>query len=114
MADGISFSQAASAYRDATRVAERIIEETGLGMANEINTQQSNRVNFGELVQESLQRSRDIGYNNEAISAKAMANEAELHELITTVSNAELTLNTVIAVRDKVVNAYQEIMRMPI
>ena len=30
------------------------------------------------------------------------------------VSNAEVALQTVVAVRDKVVSAYQEIMQMPI
>jgi len=30
------------------------------------------------------------------------------------VSEAELTLNTVVAVRDKVLEAYREILRMPI
>jgi len=30
------------------------------------------------------------------------------------VANAELTLQTVIAVRDKVIQAYQDILRMPI
>ncbi len=33
---------------------------------------------------------------------------------MTAVTNAEVTLQTVIAVRDKVVAAYQEIARMPI
>ncbi len=35
-------------------------------------------------------------------------------DVVQAVSNAELTLQTVVAVRDRVVNAYQEIMRMPI
>jgi len=33
---------------------------------------------------------------------------------VTAVANAEHTLETVIAVRDKVLTAYQEILRMPI
>jgi flagellar hook-basal body complex protein FliE len=35
-------------------------------------------------------------------------------DVVTAVSNAEMTLQTVVAVRDRVLNAYQEIMRMPI
>ena len=34
--------------------------------------------------------------------------------MVTAVANAELALQTVVAVRDQVVAAYQEIMRMPI
>jgi flagellar hook-basal body complex protein FliE len=34
--------------------------------------------------------------------------------VVTAVTNAELTLETVVAVRDRVVQAYQDILRMPI
>jgi flagellar hook-basal body complex protein FliE len=47
-------------------------------------------------------------------STKSIANEAELHDLITSVSNAELTLNTVVAVRDRMISAYQDIIKMAI
>jgi flagellar hook-basal body complex protein FliE len=33
---------------------------------------------------------------------------------VTAVNNAELTLDTVVAIRDKVIGAYQDIMKMPI
>ena len=35
-------------------------------------------------------------------------------DVVTAVSSAEASLETVIAVRDQVISAYQEIMRMPI
>ena len=34
--------------------------------------------------------------------------------LVTAVANAELTLNTVVAVRDRVINAYNDIIKMSI
>jgi flagellar hook-basal body complex protein FliE len=34
--------------------------------------------------------------------------------VVTSVANAEVTLQSVIAIRDKVVSAYQEILHMPI
>ena len=40
--------------------------------------------------------------------------EAELVDIVTAVSNAEVTLETVMAVRDRVIAAYQEIIKMPI
>jgi flagellar hook-basal body complex protein FliE len=39
---------------------------------------------------------------------------AELIDVVTAVASAESSLETVIAVRDQVISAYQEIMRMPI
>jgi flagellar hook-basal body complex protein FliE len=48
------------------------------------------------------------------MSAKAVTGEADLTDVVTAVTNAELTLQTVVSVRDRLISAYQEIMRMPI
>ena len=48
------------------------------------------------------------------MSAQAAIGKADLTDVVTAVTNAEMTLQTVTAVRDKVVSAYQEILRMPI
>lgn len=50
----------------------------------------------------------------EQVSAQAAVGKADLTDVVTAVSNAEVTLQTVVAVRDRVVQAYQEILRMPI
>jgi flagellar hook-basal body complex protein FliE len=39
--------------------------------------------------------------------------QGSLIDVVTAVSSAEASLETVIAVRDQVISAYQEIMRMP-
>jgi flagellar hook-basal body complex protein FliE len=44
----------------------------------------------------------------------AVAGGADLTRVVTAVSEAELTLQTVIAVRDRVIEAYKDIMRMPV
>ncbi len=44
----------------------------------------------------------------------AMAGEVETHELVQAVSEAKFALETAAAIRDKVVEAYQEILRMPV
>lgn len=69
---------------------------------------------FDELVSESLSTAKANAYKSEAISTKSLIGEAELHELVTSVTNAELTLSTVVAIRDKVIGAYQDILRMAI
>jgi flagellar hook-basal body complex protein FliE len=40
--------------------------------------------------------------------------EGSVTDLVIAVGRAELTLQTAVAVRDRVVAAYQEVMRMPI
>lgn len=50
----------------------------------------------------------------EELSKSAIAGQASLRDVVLAVNNAELTLETVVAVRDKVINAYNDILRMPI
>lgn len=70
--------------------------------------------NFSDMVGDALKNASEVGRTAEAMSAKAVAGQAELTDVVTSVTNAEVTLQTVIAIRDKVVAAYQEIARMPI
>lgn len=44
----------------------------------------------------------------------AMNGTAPTHQLVQSLAEAELALETVVAIRDKVVEAYQEILRMPV
>jgi flagellar hook-basal body complex protein FliE len=45
---------------------------------------------------------------------QAVQGQGSIIDVVTAVSSAEASLETVIAVRDQVISAYQEIMRMPI
>lgn len=69
---------------------------------------------FGDLLRESLQGVADASRQAEQVSAKAAMGKADVTDIVTAVTNAEMALDTVVSVRDKVINAYQEIMRMPI
>ena len=113
MANEVKFNQAVSAYNSAAKVAERF---TGMGedVIAGAATPPVGKPAFTDLVGEALMKAKGAGYESEAVSAKALANKAELHELVTAVANAELTLNTVVAVRDRVISAYQDIIKMPI
>ncbi|QBX33538.1 flagellar hook-basal body protein FliE [Paracoccus liaowanqingii] len=48
------------------------------------------------------------------VSTGAMTGKVTTQQLVQTIAEAELTLNTVVAIRDKVVEAYQDILRMPV
>ena len=51
---------------------------------------------------------------SEQKSAQAVTGQVDIRDVVMAVNNAEVTLQTAVAVRDKVIAAYQEIMRMPI
>lgn len=56
----------------------------------------------------------DTSQHAEAQSMKALAGTGDITEVVAAVAKAELALQTTVAVRDRVVQAYQDIMRMPI
>jgi flagellar hook-basal body complex protein FliE len=50
----------------------------------------------------------------EATAKAAMAGKADAHSLVQALAQTELAIETAVTVRDKVVEAYQEILRMPV
>ena len=50
----------------------------------------------------------------EATSKAAMVGDADPHALVQALAQSELSVEAVVAVRNKVVEAYQEILRMPV
>lgn len=69
---------------------------------------------FGQMLGEALQNTVDAQKTAEATSAQAVSGKADVTDVVTAVTNAEMALDTVVAVRDRVISAYQEILRMPI
>jgi len=70
--------------------------------------------NFGDLMKSIGENALDAGNKADQMSIAAVDGKANVAEVVTAVANAELALQTVVAVRDQVVQAYQEILRMPI
>ncbi|MBA8879797.1 flagellar hook-basal body complex protein FliE [Phyllobacterium myrsinacearum] len=52
--------------------------------------------------------------NAEAVSLKSMTGDVPTRDVVNAVMDAEKSLQTAIAIRDKIVQAYLEISRMPI
>ncbi|GGH02804.1 MAG TPA: flagellar hook-basal body complex protein FliE [Oceanicaulis sp.] len=69
---------------------------------------------FGELVTNALNETQAVMQASETLTAQNAAGQAELVDVVTAMAAAEVQLETVIAVRDQVIRAYQEILRMPI
>ncbi|MBT5413310.1 MAG: flagellar hook-basal body complex protein FliE [Rhodospirillaceae bacterium] len=69
---------------------------------------------FAGMVKDALGSAAGAGKSAEGTAAQALTGQAEMSDVVISVANAELALQTVVAVRDKVVQAYQDILRMPI
>jgi len=69
---------------------------------------------FGNVLSRAVQSAIDTSREAEAASNRGLMGEGSVTDLVIAVGRAELTLQTAVAVRDRVVAAYQEVMRMPI
>ncbi|GAC1341717.1 MAG: flagellar hook-basal body complex protein FliE [Acetobacteraceae bacterium] len=69
---------------------------------------------FGDILGRALGSVVDAGHKADAESVRAVSGAGNLTEVATAVSRAELALQTAVSIRDRVVQAYQDVMRMPI
>lgn len=69
---------------------------------------------FGDMLKAGVQNTIDTIKIGEATSAAAISGKADLNDVVQAITKAELTLQTVVAIRDRLITAYQDILRMPI
>lgn len=69
---------------------------------------------FSELLQNVMTQTAQQTRGAETQMSQMVQGKGSLIDVVTAVSSAEASLETVMAVRDQVISAYQEIMRMPI
>jgi flagellar hook-basal body complex protein FliE len=96
---------AVSAYNAAV---QRIGESAAGGATN------PSAASFSSMVTSFAENAVETGKGAEKLSAMAAAGQADINQVVVAVAEAEATLNTVVAVRDRVMSAYREIIRMPI
>jgi flagellar hook-basal body complex protein FliE len=70
---------------------------------------------FGGMLKEALGAVMQAGRNSDAqTQAMVTTGKANVVDVVTAVAETETAIDAVVAVRDKVIQAYEEIMRMPI
>jgi flagellar hook-basal body complex protein FliE len=69
---------------------------------------------FGALLEKVLADAVEAGHESERVATAALVGQANLQDVVAAVHAAEVTLQTVVAVRDRMISAYQDILRMPI
>lgn len=104
----LNLSRAANAYQQQLKLMDGMA--AGAGMEAEAPSGPS----FGDFLGKAIDHVVDSGKKAEKAQLAALTGEGDLSNLVTAVAEAELALNTVVAVRDRVISAYQEILRMPI
>ena len=101
----INFADAVAAYKRAVQgIDSQGIEPRGEAGGSE----------FAGVLQRAAEDAVEVLREGESQTLKAAAGTADVTDVVTAVSRAEITLQTVVAVRDRVIQAYQDILRMPI
>ena len=86
----------------------------GAGVSAGASIGSSSGPGFGDMVKSAMEDVAKSSKHAEHQMVAQMQGKAQLIDVVTAVSSAEQSLNTVMAIRDQVIGAYQEIMRMPI
>jgi flagellar hook-basal body complex protein FliE len=69
---------------------------------------------FGAMLGSALEGAIATGHAADRKAMQAIEGHGNITDVVTAISKAELALQTVSSIRDKMVSAYQDIMRMPI
>jgi len=103
MADPIA-NAAAAAYANAGKIA-------GAGLGARDGAQDGG---FGELLRQAAESAVDTLKQGEQVSLQGVTGKADIAQVAAAVANADATLQTIVAVRDRVIAAYQDIIKMTI
>lgn len=69
---------------------------------------------FSDVLKAAITDTTNAVGTSANMGIEALNGKADIVDVVTSVQNAEMVLETVVAVRDKVIAAYQDIIKMPI
>ena len=100
---------AANAYASLAK----IMESAG-GAAGGAKGGDTGGVSFGALLKESLGSVMDAGRKSDAQTIAMAQGKANVMDVVTAVAETDVAVSTLVSVRDRVIQSYEDIMRMPI
>lgn len=104
----VSYAEALAAYQ---RVAQ---QARPAGPESSAESSAAGGQDFASVLREAASESIDTMRKAETQSLAAAAGTANINDVVMAMSQAEMTLQTVVTLRDRAVQAYQDILRMPI
>ncbi|MBQ9731674.1 MAG: flagellar hook-basal body complex protein FliE [Alphaproteobacteria bacterium] len=102
-----NISSALNAYQQALG---RISAQEQKGVVETEKTEAS----FGNMVKNIIEDTTELSKQAETMTLKGIQGKADIQDVVLAVANAETALETVVAVRDTAIKAYNTIMQMPI
>ena len=96
---------AANAYAALARMVE-----TGAGKGAETGGGPS----FSSLLKEAVGSVVDAGRKSDAQTVAMTSGKANVMDVVTAVAETDVAVSTLVSVRDRVIQSYEDIMKMPI
>ena len=69
---------------------------------------------FGDMLKDAVDAINKTTRNSDIQTQAAAAGKANIVDVVTAVAESEVAIDALVSVRDKVISAYEEIMKMPI
>lgn len=69
---------------------------------------------FGDMLKDAVGSVLDSGRKSDAQSMKLAAGKSNIMDVVTAVAETDVAVSTLVSVRDRVIQSYEDIMRMPI
>jgi flagellar hook-basal body complex protein FliE len=101
---------AANAYASLARIMDSAGGAGGAGKGSEIGGGQS----FGALLKDAIGSVLDVGKKSDAQTVAMTSGKANVMDVVTAVAETDVAVSTLVSVRDRVIQSYEDIMKMPI
>ncbi|WEK05559.1 MAG: flagellar hook-basal body complex protein FliE [Candidatus Devosia phytovorans] len=111
MAISTPFNAATAAYGNASRLINQAAKPSTdlMALAN-----QGNGNSFADMLASQVQGVVEQGAATNQMSLDMVNGKANVVDMVTALSETEIAIQSMVTVRDRVISAYEEIMRMPI
>lgn len=108
----INSLQATQAYQNISQAIEQASQSNNASEPLRKTGLEEN--SFAHLVEAAINQTANNVQTAEIAGNQVVTGDANLIDVVTSISTAEVSLEAAIAVRNRIIEAYQEIMRMPI
>jgi flagellar hook-basal body complex protein FliE len=108
MAITTPFNAATSAYNNASRLINQAAKP------NTDLTAKATGGNFADILAQNVQGVIEQGKTSDAMAMEMVSGKANVVDMVTALTETEMAIESMVTLRDRVITAYEEIMRMPI
>ena len=108
----INSLQATQAYQNISQAIEQASQSNNA--SEPLRTTGLEENSFAHLVEAAINQTANNVQTAEIAGNQVVTGDTNLIDVVTSISTAEVSLEAAIAVRNRIIEAYQEIMRMPI